>query len=252
MVTKTEIIASWLGLPIYAYQGTRIRRKAMRMAPPEQIPLVETKGSNASKPLRLLFIGDSSAAGVGVTDFKQCVAGRTPHLLAKKTGRKVICRTCGNNSATSGDLRDRVVPGLEPAEYDFIIINIGTNDSKNFHSARRFKKEFGGLLYVLNAKFPAARIIWSGLIDVGHIPLLPTPLNRILSIRSRVIRKIGKELCHERGALAPETNWLPVRENFAEDGFHASAKGYNEWAIELSDYIANLAMSGNNGRAKSA
>jgi len=240
MVTKTEIIASWLGLPIYAYQGTRVRKRAMRMAPPEQMPRVEIKGKNAREPLRLLFIGDSSAAGVGVADFRDCVAGLTPHLLARKTGRKIICRTCGNNSATSGDLRDIIVPSLEPAEYDFIIINIGTNDSKNFHSARRFKKEFGGLLYLLNAKFPGARIIWSGLIDVGGIPLLPKPLNRILSIRSRIIRKTGKELCHERGALAPETNWQPIRENFAEDGFHASAKGYHAWAEELSDYIVKL------------
>lgn len=240
MVTKFEIITSWLCLPIYAFQGMSIRGKTMRMAPPEQMSFVEVKGKPKSKPLRLLFIGDSSAAGVGVSDFKECVAGRAPHLVAKKTGRTTTCRTCGNNSATAGDLRDFIVPNLEAAEYDFIIINIGTNDAKNFHTKRRFKKEFGGLLYALNAKFPEAKIIWSGIIDVAEIPLLPSPLNKLMGIRARILKKMGNELCYERGALSPQTRWRVIEENFAVDGFHASSQGYKEWAEELSDYIADL------------
>ena len=238
MVTPYEIIISWLALPVYVVQGLRVRNRSMRMAPPEQHSIVNVKGKG--QPIRLLFIGDSSAAGVGVSDFKESIAGRTPHLLAKKTGRPVTARTCGNNSATAGALRDQVVPHLEPETYDYIIMNIGTNDAKNFHTANRFKKEFGGLLYALNAKFPGAKPIWSGLIDIKDIPLLPSPLNKIIGIRSRVIKKMGNELCYERGALFPQTNWRPVRENFAEDGFHASSQGYEEWAEELTDYIADL------------
>lgn len=240
MITKLEIIKSWLGLPVYAFQGIRLRNKAMRMAPPKQLPFVEVKGKAKSKPLKLLFIGDSSAAGVGVTDFKECVAGRTPHLLSQKSGRTVTCRTCGNNSATEGDLRDLIVPNLARAEYDYIIVNIGTNDAKNFHTVSRFKKEFGGLLYALNAKFPEAKVIWSGIIDVKDIPLLPSPLNTLMGIRARLLKKMGNELCFERGALFPPTKWRVIKENFAEDGFHASSKGYEEWAEELTDYIVNL------------
>ena len=238
MVTPYEIIISWLALPVYVVQGLRVRKRSMRMAPPEQLSIVNIKGKG--DPIRLLIIGDSSAAGVGVSDFRDSIAGRAPHLLAKKTGRPITVRTCGNNSATAGELRDQIVPHLEPEPYDYIIMNIGTNDAKNFHTAQRFKKEFGGLLYALNARFPGAKPIWSGLIDIEHIPLLPSPLNKIIGIRSRVIKKMGNELCYERGALFPQTNWRPVRENFAEDGFHASSKGYEEWAEELTDYIAEL------------
>jgi lysophospholipase L1-like esterase len=240
MVTKLDIITSWLGLPIYAFQGVRIRNQAMRMAPPEQLPFVEVNRKAKGEPLRLLFIGDSSAAGVGVTDFKECVAGRTPHLVSEKTGRSVTCRTCGNNSATAGELRDLIVPNLERAEYDYIIVNIGTNDAKNFHTKKRFKKEFGGLLYALNARFPTAKVIWSGIIDVSKIPLLPSPLNKLMGIRADILRQQANELCYERGALFPQTKWRIITENFAEDGFHASSKGYEEWAEELSSYIADL------------
>jgi len=175
-----------------------------------------------------------------VKDFKDCVAGRTPYLVAEKTGRSVTCRTCGNNSATAGELRDFIVPNLAQETYDYVIINIGTNDAKNFHTATRFKKEFGGLLYALNAKFPDAKVIWSGIIDVSKIPLLPSPLNKLMGIRASILRRKADELCFERAALAPKTKWRIIEENFSEDGFHASSKGYEEWAEELSAYIADL------------
>jgi lysophospholipase L1-like esterase len=235
MNTKFEILLSWLGLPIYIWQGLGIRRKTMRLPPPEQKPLVEINGKG--KPIRILFVGDSSAAGVGVSEFEEAVAGRLPHLIAKATKRPVIQRTSGNNSATSGLIRDHVLPHLEHFPYDYIVLSIGVNDAKNFHTASRFKKEFGSLLYAMHAKFPDAKIIWQGLLDMEGIPILPSPLNKILGTRSRVLRECGKQLCIERSAQSPDTKWQPVEMNFSQDGFHASSEGYRIWAEELADYI---------------
>jgi len=241
MVTRAHSFLSWLAFPIYVWQGLGVRRRSHRLEPPPQKPLVTLKGKG--KQLNILFIGDSSAAGVGVEVFEEGVSGRLPHLINEKSGRPVNVRTSGNNSATSGRIRDFVVPHLEAGNYDYIILSIGTNDSKNFHSGNRFCKEFGTLLYALHAKYPGSRIIWQGLIDMEGVPILPSPLNKILGIRSRIIRENGKTLCRERSALAPDTEWKPVPENFASDGFHASSEGYRVWAEELADYILELENS---------
>lgn len=238
MVTKSEILFSWLALPVYIWQGLGVRRTSVRLSPPPQKPIVELKGKG--KPVSILFVGDSSAAGVGVETFDESVAGRIPHLIKDKTGRPIFQRTVGNNSATSGSIRDHVVPHLEPRPYDYVVLSIGTNDTKNFHSGRRFCKEFGTLLYALHAKFPGSTIIWQGLIDMEGIPILPSPLNKILGIRSRIIRRNGKQLCFERSALAPDSSWQPLPENFSHDGFHASSLGYQVWAEELAQYIVEL------------
>ncbi len=235
MVTTLEKILSWSALPVYVWQGLKVRRASTRLAPPDQKFRISIKGKG--KPIRVLMVGDSSVAGVGVDNFDDCLSGRLPVLLSEKSGRPVEQRTCGNNSATAGQILNHVIPNLETAEYEFIILNIGVNDSKNFHSGRRFKKEFGALLYALNTKFPGAKIIWQGLIDLSVIPVLPYPLNRILGIRSRILREIGVQLCRERIAFAPDTEWKPIAENWSVDGFHASAKGYESWAEELSDYM---------------
>lgn len=241
MVTNLEKAFSWLAFPVYAVQGLRVRSRIQRMLPPAASAVAEIEGKG--QPIRTLMIGDSSAAGVGVTEFHQSVAGGFPALLAELTGRPVYARTCGNNSATTGQIRDYVLPHIEPLDYDYVVLSIGTNDAKNFHSGKRFCKEFGTLIYALRTRFPNARIIWSGIIDIGDIPALPFPLNRILSIRSRILMQAGKTLCEERGALAPPSGWQPLPENFAEDGFHCSAKGYGMWAKELAGFIAKMEIS---------
>lgn len=238
MVSKRDILLSWLGLPFYVVQGLGVKKRTERMAPPDQKKLVELNGKG--KPVRILFIGDSSVAGVGAQAFDECVAGRLPQLVKKATGRPVIQRTCGNNSATAGQLLNVVLPNLAPEPYDYVLISVGVNDAKNFHTSSRFKKEFGGLLYALHARFPEATLIWQNLLDMETIPVLPSPLKKVLGIRSRLLRQVGKQLCFERLALAPETQWQPLPENFSRDGFHASSEGYRVWAEELAHYIADL------------
>lgn len=243
MPTKTrpshlEALSSWLALPVYVWQGLGVRRRTRRMAPPPNSAIRDFAGDG--KPLRLLVIGDSSAAGVGVDSIDKCFAGLLPRFVSEQTGRPVTVRIAGMNSATSDQIRDHVVPHIEPRDFNYIALNIGTNDAKNFHSRRRFKRDFGTLLYALRARFPSATIIWSGVLDMKDVPALPSPLNRVLGVRSRLIDHMGRVLCHERGALAPAPEWRAIPENFSADGFHASEAGYREWAENLARYIAEL------------
>jgi lysophospholipase L1-like esterase len=238
MTTRLQSLLSWLALPVYVWQGLAVRRRSLRLLPPETTGLIETGGKG--RALRILLLGDSSAAGVGVRTIKESLGGQLPTILNKLTGRPVSMRISGHNSATSGQVRDYVVPHLSPDTYDYICLNIGTNDAKNFHRGNRFCREFGTLLYALKAKYPAAIIVWSGILDLQGVPALPTPLNRILGIRSRILNHNGRVLCAERGALAPISEWKVIPENFAVDGFHASEKGYREWAEGLAKYLADL------------
>jgi len=241
MVTKTESYFSWLALPVYVWQGLAVRKRTERMEPPDLEKTSHIKGKGT--PLRVMVVGDSSAAGVGVDTAEDSLGGHLLRILNEKSKRPVTVHICGNNSATAGALRDHVVPNLAREEYDYISLNIGTNDAKNFHSGKRFCKEFGTLLYALQARFPHAQIIWGGVIDLGQVPALPNPLNKILSIRSRIIDRNGKILCNERGAFAPKSKWKVIPENFSRDGFHASSLGYERWAEELAGYILTIEQS---------
>ncbi|WP_245413354.1 SGNH/GDSL hydrolase family protein [Mangrovicella endophytica] len=234
-------LLSWLLFPVYVWQGTAVRRRTERMRPPAG-PSRGTVGLSGpdgrdEPAIRLLVIGDSSAAGVGVDAVEDSLAPRLAERLHVISGLGVAWRAAGSNSAVSAQLRDFVVPNLARDAFTHIVLMIGSNDAKNFHGRLRFKKAFGGLLYALRAKWPEARIVWSPPVDLRRVPALPRGLATVLELRASVIRQMGERLCNERGAIAATP--LPRVEpaGFARDGFHASAEGYAYMAGHLADYV---------------
>jgi len=229
-------LLSWLALPVYVWQGIAVRMRSIRMPPPQGPVRHEIEG--AEPTINLLVLGDSSAAGVGLETTDGLLAIRLAQLIAARTGRRVVWRAAGFNSATAGQLRDFVVPNLAPEDWTHIVLAVGTNDAKNFHTVRRFKKEFGGLLYALRAKWPQARIVWSPVVDMALVPALPRALGRLLEIRATLVNRMGERLCLERGVV-PATR-LPILDpaaGFSTDGFHASEAGYRAWAEHLEGVV---------------
>lgn len=231
-----KALVSWLALPACVWQGVGVRLKAERMHPPAGA--VRHRVEGADPTLNLLVLGDSSAAGVGVAGSADSLAPQLARLLRERTGRAVVWRAAGFNSATADQLRDHVVPNLAPEAWTHIVLTVGTNDAKNFHTVGRFKRAFGGLLYALRAKWPTARIVWSPVVDMRRVPALPVLLGHVLEIRASLINRMGTRLCLERGAVPAER--LPITDadaGFSRDGFHASAAGYRGWAEHVVEKV---------------
>jgi lysophospholipase L1-like esterase len=229
-------IASWLLLPVALFQGLRLRARTARLEPPAGRPFGQV-GTASSPCYSILVIGDSSAAGVGADHVEDTVGCRIAHILSETTGCTVAWRNAGSNSAISAQLRDHVVPNLERLPHTHILLTVGTNDMKNFLTARKFKRGFGGLLYAVRSKWPEAQILWSPMIDMRTVPAFPVLLAHIMEMRGRIINRVGRQLCRERHAIAApqldSTNPL----GFSVDGFHASAAGYRSWAELLARTI---------------
>lgn len=227
---------TWLAFPIYVWQGLGVRRRTTRMLPAQGPVMHEIAGQ--APAISLLVLGDSSAASVGIEQSEYGLAAQLARLIAERTGHAVRWRAAGFNSATSGQIRDYVLPNLSSDPWTHIVLAIGTNDTKNFHSVPRFKKEFGGLLYALRAKWPEARVVWSPVLEFTRAPAMPPLLGKILEIRATEMNRMGVRLCNERGAIAAAR--LPITNpeaGFASDGFHASEAGYRAWAEHLLDFV---------------
>ncbi|AZO11183.1 MULTISPECIES: SGNH/GDSL hydrolase family protein [unclassified Mesorhizobium] len=229
-------LLTWLAYPVYAWQGLGVRRRTTRMLPAHGPVMHEIAG--AAPAISLLVLGDSSAASVGIEQSEYGLAAQLAGLTAERTGSTVRWRAAGFNSATSGQIRDHVLPNLSADPWMHIVLAIGTNDTKNFHSVPRFKKEFGGLLYALRAKWPEARVVWSPVLEFTRAPAMPPLLGKILEIRATQMNRMGVRLCNERGGVPAAR--LPIDDpaaGFASDGFHASEAGYRAWAEHLLDFV---------------
>ncbi|SJM33494.1 SGNH/GDSL hydrolase family protein [Mesorhizobium delmotii] len=229
-------LLTWLAFPVYVWQGLGVRRRTTRMLPAQGPVMHEISGQ--APAVSLLMLGDSSAASVGIGNSEYGLAAQLAELISKRTGRAVRWRAAGFNSATSGQIRDHVLPNLSADPWTHIVLAIGTNDTKNFHSVPRFKSDFGGLLYALRAKWPEARVVWSPVLEFTRAPAMPPLLGKILEIRAAEMNRMGERLCLERGAVpAPRLPITDAEAGFASDGFHASEAGYRAWAEHLVDLV---------------
>ncbi|PTW62126.1 lysophospholipase L1-like esterase [Breoghania corrubedonensis] len=232
---RLAALASWLAFPVYAWQGIGVRLTVRRLLPAPGEPSGRIAGEGTD--LRLLVVGDSSAAGVGIDHIEEGLAAQVARILNERTGRAVSYRTAGFNSAISNEIRDHVMAHIEPRDWTHVIISIGTNDIKNFRTGKGWKKGFGGLLYALRARFPQAALYWPNIMPMDRVPALPPTLGRILERRAALINMIGNTLCAERGATAIPRMLDFGPDAFCEDGFHPSAAGMADWGEHVVDHM---------------
>ena len=239
MNSLTAAALSWLLVPVALISGLGVRKTTLRLPPPRGRPKGQVGDGEAE--IRLLVLGDSSAAGVGADRIEDTLGPQLAACLNQATGKTVMWRNAGANSAVAAQVRDFVVPNIEERDFTHVVLAVGTNDAKNFLTRSRFKKGFGGLLYAAHARWPEARVYWSPVISMRDVPALPPVLAFILSLRAQIINATGRQLCRERYAMAIDP--LPVEgpEGFAIDGFHANALGYEHWARHVAGFIAGEA-----------
>lgn len=233
---------NWLWLPVALCQGMGLRTGRVRLLAPDGPSLLTVgRARPGSEPFRLLVVGDSSVAGVGVARFDDALPLRIATHLAARLDRPVALHRSGHSSAVSADLRDHVVPHLPYDAFDLVLLVVGLNDAKNLHTSRRFLHDFGTLVYALTARFPSAVIAHWALSPFSIVPGLPQPLKGFLSLRSDRMEALAACLCAERGVKRFERRTELPASAFAEDGFHMSAEGCRLWAEDL---VAQLMQSG--------
>lgn len=218
-------------------QGRRLRKSTPRL-PDAPLPWhgrVDPGGSGggerASRPLHLLVIGDSTAAGVGVDHADLGLGGRLAEALAVRTGRPVHWRAAGRNGATAGDLvRQYLTPALvEPT--DLVFLTVGANDALALRSANAFRRDIRRIIQRTFAAHPEAALLMSSLPAFFRFSLLPDPLRRSLYRHSQALEREARALiaAHPRAHMSPPPP--PYTEGFfASDDFHPSAIGYRDWA----------------------
>lgn len=217
-------LAPWLLAPVALPQGLKLRRTAMRLpAALGPIGAIELDGSE-SDPIRVVVVGDSVAAGVGLDHHDDSMAGLVARLLSERHHRPATWTVIGESGATAGEATQQVAGRPELAHADVVLISIGVNDTKNLHPARRWRRELGEFLDAVLAAAPAADVLLYGIPPMDKLPALPRPLADFMGARSREFDRIGREVAALRPRIRRIDGELEIRaEWFASDGIHPSA-----------------------------
>lgn len=216
--------------------GPRILAQKRRLeAEVERLPDAERPWEGkleGDDPLRLLVIGDSTAAGVGAATQDEALPGALARELHARTDRGVIWRAIGENGVNTHEFLDRHLAAAVSRPADLVFVSLGANDALHARSAGAFARDLRELFTTLSDRLPEAGILMSNLPVFARFELLPEPLRTTLYRHSRNLERVAARV------VARDERWMITEQLpppygpdfFARDLFHPSASGYADWA----------------------
>ncbi|KRS12600.1 hypothetical protein XM53_10985 [Roseovarius atlanticus] len=227
-----DTLRAALMAPVLVPQAAWVMMRAARL-PEAAGPREGAAGQGAA--LRLLIVGDSSAAGVGVETQDDALAGRLVAHLAPRF--RVHWRLEARGGATTASaLAD--LGRMPRAGFDVAVIALGVNDAKNGMRRARWRRNYSDLVSLLKARFGVTRVVASGVPPLGAFPLLPPPLRGVLGARAAALDAELRALVAQDPALRYAPMEFPLdRRLMAADGFHPAAPLYDLWAGRVAERI---------------
>ena len=185
--------------------------------------------------LRLLILGDSSAAGVGAATQDQALAGRLAAALADlEPDWRLVARTGATTAAALAHLR-----ALPASPTDVAVVALGVNDVTRAVPVARWLAAQAALIGHLTRDLGARRVYLTGVPPMGAFPALPRPLRGVLGARAarldaalaELVRQTSgtRHLAFDPGLLDPAL--------MAADGYHPGPVLYARWADALARAI---------------
>ena len=222
-------------------QGKHVMRSVPRL--PEASGPVDgnvpapREGAPIARPLELVVIGESTAAGVGARTHEDALVGRLARHLAATRGRSVHWRVAGRNGATIRRIRHRLLPEIANNPADVVVIVAGVNDVVAGRSGAEWSEHLRAMLDVLAG--PGRAVIVAGIAPFRDFPALPSPLRPFLERKARRLDGLTREICEEYCAVfVPFDAGERIGPDFfASDNFHPSEAGYAQWAALIVAHL---------------
>ncbi|MFV1491688.1 SGNH/GDSL hydrolase family protein [Phaeobacter sp. JH18-32] len=213
-------------------QAVNVRRRALNLPEPSG-PRFGQQGQGT--PLRLLIVGDSSAAGVGVGRQNDALSGQLTSRLTQ--GRHLTWRLEATTGHRSADALARV-RALPPQTFDVAVLALGVNDVTRLARRRRFHMEQCALIKLLRGRFGVRLVVLSGVPPMADFPALPQPLAWVLGRHAaRLDRVLSNLAAGNHDVIHLPFTMAPDPALAAQDGYHPSAAAYSLWAETLAETI---------------
>lgn len=229
---------AWTGAlaaaPVWAGQALWARRRIPRL--PEAAGPQEgaTPGPD---PLRVVFLGESTVAGVGARTQEVGLPGHTSAALSRALGRPVAWKAVGRNGVTVARTRRHLVPALPAEPPAVVVLALGVNDVIGFTPLRAFRREARRLLDALRA-YTHGLLVVTAVPPMARFPALPQPLRATLGLRAQLLDGELRQVAAAPGCLhVPMDLDVTDASLMATDGFHPSERGYEVWGAQLARVV---------------
>lgn len=221
--------------PLLVAQAVATRRRAP-VLPEAAGARAGSVGSGA--PLRLLIVGDSSAAGVGVATQDEALAGHLTRTLAGRSARRIDWALHAKSGITTAQALE-MLQRERPAPAEIALAVLGVNDVIDQVPPPRAVQQRAALADWLRREAGVRHVVFAPLPPVHRFPLLPQPLRWAAGGDARR----HDEAMARWAATREDVSHVPIHldlgpQHMAEDGFHPGEPVYRACGEALAAYIA--------------
>jgi lysophospholipase L1-like esterase len=227
--------------PVLVAQALGTRKHAPVL--PEAAGPREGRVGEGAAALRVLIAGDSSAAGVGVAQQDQALAGYLSRALHQSARRPVDWTLRAKSGLTTRQVHELLrAEGVPPA--DVAVVVSGVNDVIDLVSPKRAIAHRAALADWLLAEHGVAHVLFTPLPPVHRFPLLPQPLRAVMGrdalAHNAALRQWAATQRHVSCVaidIQLEPGWM------ASDGFHPGEPVYRACGEAIAAHIAASAAA---------
>lgn len=232
--------------PVLVAQALRTRARLPRLPEPEG----ERQGVLSTGPrLRVLIVGDSSAAGVGVVSQRDALAGQLSTALARACGARVQWRLVARSGVTTAQTLE-MLRQESAASADLAVVVTGVNDVVDQITTQRAIAAREQLVQWLHGHADVRHVVFTPLPPVHHFPGLPQPLRWVAGSDARRHNAALVRWVEARSGVSLVDMEMPLNRGvMASDGFHPGEPVYRYCGNTIAAHVAQHVWPHLRGRA---
>ena len=241
-------------LPILYYQSMKLKSTM-----PD---LPEAKGKEGSsetgndKSLKIIAIGESTVAGVGVETNEEGFMGEFAKAMANGLDARISWKIYAKSGYTAEQIRKEIIPQINDESADLVIVGLGGNDSFKLKSPTAWRNQIEQLILDIRLKFPETPIAFTNIPPIkdfmAFTPLMKFAFGNMGEMLGDELNDISKnqvnifynaekltfELLSKRYGLNNELS------DFFSDGVHPSKLTYQILARHFAEFLVSQIQSG--------
>jgi lysophospholipase L1-like esterase len=250
-----SLTAKLLLSPMLVAQATLARSRQPRLPepegarqgvaqPPTAAPQPGKKRKAAAPVLRLLVVGDSSAAGVGVAHQTQALAPQLAQCVAEQTGAAVHWQLLAQSGLTTAQANDMLHGAVHTAA-DLVVVLTGVNDVVDQVPSAQAVQARDVLANRLRNAKGVQHVVFAPLPPVHQFPALPQPLRWVAGADAQRHNRALAGWAHTRSDVSCVDMSMPLNRGvMAADGFHPGEPVYRYCAGAIAEHIATQVWPG--------
>jgi lysophospholipase L1-like esterase len=230
------------------HDGKKIRRNVPQL-PEANEPQGQFPFTGSDRTIRLLTLGESTIAGVGVKTHQDGFTGALACELSQLFEAGVKWSVYAKSGFTAKKVTRKLVPQISESTSDIIVIGLGGNDAFELNSPMNWRKDIEQLITDIRAVFLEAVIVFINMPPIKEFPaftpVIKFTIGNLVEILGEELKSVISEYeniyyAEEKITLA---EWAVKagegysNADFFSDGVHPSQLTYQTWGREIARKI---------------